>query len=59
MLRHKMGGNWVPLSEAASQSSIGAQSILWTVATSVGKRGRRMEIREVGLQGLEVRAVPK
>jgi hypothetical protein len=59
-LRHRCGGAWVPVGEAAVRNGVGIQSLLWTVATSIGQHGRRrMELREVGLQGLEVRTTPK
>jgi hypothetical protein len=59
-LRHGCRGAWVPVGEAAVRNGIGIQSLLWTVGTSVGRHGRRrLELREVGLQGLEVRTTPK
>jgi hypothetical protein len=59
LLRHKLQGRWTSLAVAAAESKLSAQSILWVAATSVGKRGKRLEIRECGLQSLEIRAVPK
>jgi hypothetical protein len=59
-LRHRCGGAWVPVGEAAVRNGIGIQALLWTVGTSIGRHGRRrMELKEVGLQGLEVRTTPK
>jgi hypothetical protein len=60
-LRYEAGEEWVELGKLAEKVGLAAQTILWVVATSEGRRGRRMAIRESPrkAQELEVHAVPR